>query len=149
MIWIYLSCLPYIFTLLSSDYILHGLFWFLPSLLCFSLFWPVPSPPSLSISPHPLSHFFLSPLLLPSLTFFSFFLFPHYPPTIHKFLTACEVNFGCRIDRTNSLPPRGKALLPAHVPVSVGDKLRVLYGPNAKESKVTYEAKVREGNLLV
>ncbi|KAK7074649.1 DNA- binding [Halocaridina rubra] len=36
----------------------------------------------------------------------------------------------------------GKALIPAHVPVNVGDKLRVLYGPNAKESKVTYEAKV-------
>ncbi|KAK8753356.1 hypothetical protein OTU49_004052, partial [Cherax quadricarinatus] len=38
----------------------------------------------------------------------------------------------------------GKALIPAHVPVSVGDKLRVLYGPSAKESKVTYEAKVLE-----
>lgn len=38
---------------------------------------------------------------------------------------------------------RGKSLIPAHVPVSVGDKLRVLYGPSAKESKITYEAKVK------
>lgn len=38
---------------------------------------------------------------------------------------------------------RGKPLLPAHVPINIGDKLLVLYGPNNKESKVTYEAKVR------
>ena len=42
-----------------------------------------------------------------------------------------------------SLLFRGKALIPAHVPVCVGDKLKVLYGPNSKESKVTYDAKVR------
>ena len=39
---------------------------------------------------------------------------------------------------------RGKSLLPSHVPINVGDKLKVLYGPNNKESKVTYEAKVLE-----
>lgn len=54
------------------------------------------------------------------------------------------------VEHTVVYPYRGKALIPAHVPVSVGDKLRVLYGPNAKESKVTYEAKVlqvdEEGN---
>lgn len=82
-----------------------------------------------------------------SLSFLIFFSCQSLP-SLHKFVTACEVNFGCRIDRSNSLPSRGKALLPAHVPVSVGDKLRVLYGPNAKESKVTYEAKVRKGNIF-
>ena len=33
--------------------------------------------------------------------------------------------------------------IPAHVPVIPGDRLHVLYGPTPKESKVTYEAKVK------
>ncbi|KAA0199218.1 hypothetical protein HAZT_HAZT000693 [Hyalella azteca] len=40
-----------------------------------------------------------------------------------------------------------KTGIPSSVPVNVGDKLLVLYGPNSKQSKVTYVAKVSSSKV--